>query len=102
MTALPKPPHRLLTVAEYAGLGEDERHRYELQDGSLIVSPSPTPDHGAALLALAQQIAPQLPDHLEVLLELDVETLGTSPVSSSPGRRSLCGSGWMSWWIDRA
>ncbi|MGI8308516.1 Uma2 family endonuclease [Saccharopolyspora sp. ASAGF58] len=73
MTAVPKTPHHLLTVAEYAELGEDDRHRYELQEGSLVVSPSPSPDHGAALLALATQIAPQLPRHLEQLLELDVD-----------------------------
>lgn len=73
MTAVPQTPHHLLTVAEYAELGEDDRHRYELQEGSLVLSPSPSPDHGAALLALATQIAPQLPDHLERLLELDVD-----------------------------
>ena len=36
-----RQPGRLLTVENYASLGEDERGRYELQEGSLVVSPSP-------------------------------------------------------------
>jgi hypothetical protein len=34
----------LYTVGEYAALGETE-HRTELQEGVILVSPSPTPDH---------------------------------------------------------
>jgi len=43
MTALPLPLGRLLTIADYAGLPEDDRYRWELQEGNLIMSPSPTP-----------------------------------------------------------
>ncbi|MGI9092850.1 MAG: hypothetical protein ACR2FF_05285 [Mycobacteriales bacterium] len=41
MTALPAPPGRLLTIAEFAALGEDDRYRWELQEGNLVMSPSP-------------------------------------------------------------
>ena len=45
MTAVPEPPGRLLTVDAYAALGEDDRYRSELQEGNLVISPSPAPDH---------------------------------------------------------
>lgn len=35
MTKLTQPPGRLLTVADYAALGEDDRSRCELQEGSI-------------------------------------------------------------------
>ncbi len=41
VTALPAPPGRLLTIAEFAALGEDDRYRWELQEGNLVMSPSP-------------------------------------------------------------
>ena len=40
MTALPQPPAQLLTVAEYAQLGETNTGYTELQEGNLIMSPS--------------------------------------------------------------
>lgn len=56
MTALPQPqvdgePH-LLTVAEYAALGETEPGYTELQEGRLLMSPSPRPVHNIASLEL--------------------------------------------------
>jgi len=39
VTAFPRPG-QLLTVAEYLALGEDEHQRYELQEGSLVMSPN--------------------------------------------------------------
>ncbi|GAB2872938.1 PDDEXK family nuclease [Lentzea nigeriaca] len=53
MTALPdRPPRRLpavatglLTVAQYAALGETEDGYTELVNGRLIMSPSPLADH---------------------------------------------------------
>ena len=40
MTALPHP-RRLLTVADYAALPEDNQYRWELLEGNLIMSPNP-------------------------------------------------------------
>lgn len=42
------PPDHLLTVGEYAALSEDETGRFELLEGNLVRSPSPSPDHRVA------------------------------------------------------
>jgi hypothetical protein len=47
MSALPQPG-RLLTIGDYAALPEDDQHRWELLEGSLLMSPSPTPRHMVA------------------------------------------------------
>lgn len=73
MTALPDRLSRLYTVAEYMQLGEDENGYTELVEGRLIVSPSPVPDHNFAGYKLATRVEPQLPDDLEVLLDMDVD-----------------------------
>jgi Uma2 family endonuclease len=83
VTAIPQQPGRLLTVEQYAALGEDERGRYELQEGSLVVSPSPRPHHAKAMGRLFLQLTQQMPDHLDVLLDIDVD-LELVPVSQ-PG-----------------
>lgn len=61
MTAVPLPPAHLLTVGEYAALGEDDSGRSELMEGNLVLSPSPSPDHNMAALRIALQLLPQLP-----------------------------------------
>ncbi|RZS43309.1 Uma2 family endonuclease [Herbihabitans rhizosphaerae] len=72
MTALPQPPH-LLTVAEFAALGEDETVRYELQEGVLVMSPSPAPDHNIASGELFFQVRPQLPPDLRAIQDTDID-----------------------------
>src|SRR5215470_14620360 len=59
VTAIPQPPGHLLTVREYACLGEDEHGRCELMEGNLLMAPSPTPDHMIALGRLYRQLARQ-------------------------------------------
>ncbi|UOZ08056.1 Uma2 family endonuclease [Amycolatopsis sp. WQ 127309] len=71
-------PDHLLTIEEYAALGETDSGFTELVEGRVVMSPSPIPDHNDALLELAQQVIPQLPDHLKVLLDTDVD-LGLAP-----------------------
>jgi len=73
MTTRPLPPTHLLTIDQYVALGEDEHGRTELQEGSIVMSPSPTPNHNVAALSLAMQLMPQLPAHLEVILAIDVD-----------------------------
>lgn len=72
MTAFPRPGHPL-TVDEYVALGEDEHQRCELQEGSLVMSPSPDPDHANAMGELYVQLRRQVPGNLEVLLDIDVD-----------------------------
>ena len=74
MTALSQPPGgRRLTVVEYARLDEDDRHRWELQEGNLVGSPSPSPHHMIAALELAVQLRTQLPKGLRVVVEVDID-----------------------------
>lgn len=73
MTALPAPPGRLLTIAEYAALGEDDRYRWELQEGNLVMSPSPSPRHMLASGELRDALTSQLPDGLRVIQDVDID-----------------------------
>ena len=56
MTALPQPG-KLLTIADYAALPEDEQRRWELLEGNLLMSPSPTPGHMIAVAQLYSLVA---------------------------------------------
>jgi hypothetical protein len=73
VTCLPEPPGHLLTIAEYAALGEDDRYRWELQEGNLVMSPSPTPRHMIASGELRDQLKAQLPPHLRVIQDVDID-----------------------------
>ena len=83
MTALPRTPGGLLTVADFAALPEDEGHRWELLEGNLLMSPSPRPRHMAASARFDRQLAPQLPSQLESVPDVDVD-LALSP-ADQPG-----------------
>lgn len=73
MTALPLPPAHLLTADEFAALPEDTGARYELQEGNIVMSPRPQPDHQLCIRRLSARLAEQLPDGFEVLPEVDVD-----------------------------
>jgi Uma2 family endonuclease len=73
MTALPSQPQRLLTVADYLVLPEDAEVRHELQEGILVMSPRPVPDHQLCLGRIYRRVEDQLPPDLEALLEVDVD-----------------------------
>ena len=87
MTALPLQPHRLLTVAEYAALPENGDVRYELQEGALVMSPSPLPEHQRCLRKLLRLVEDQLPEHLEVLPDVDVDLQLVAPTRPGFVRR---------------
>jgi Uma2 family endonuclease len=70
---VPEPPGRLLTVDAYAALGEDDRYRSELQEGSLVRSPSPVPDHMIVMGRLFVQLEEELPSDLQVIPDVDVD-----------------------------
>jgi Uma2 family endonuclease len=73
VTALDLPPGQLLTISEYAKLGEDDRYRWELQEGNLVLSPSPSPDHMLASGELRDQLKSQLPGTLVVIQDVDID-----------------------------
>lgn len=73
MTALPATPGRLLTVSDYAALGEDDGYRWELQEGNLVMSPSPSPRHMLASGELRDQLTSQLPRRLRVIQDVDID-----------------------------
>lgn len=67
------PPAHLLTAAQYAQLGETGWGYTELMEGRILVSPSPSAKHNIAGLALAMQLAPQLPGTVRVIQDVDVD-----------------------------
>lgn len=80
MTALPERASepfpgtdRLLTIAEYAELGEPDSGYTELVEGRILMSPSPTPRHNIASFELAVQLRQQLPRHLRAIQDVDID-----------------------------
>ncbi|WP_245822650.1 Uma2 family endonuclease [Lentzea waywayandensis] len=63
----------LLTVAQYAALGEVEAGYTELVEGRLIRSPKALADHNFACGNLIMQLAGQLPEDLQVTYAVDVD-----------------------------
>lgn len=61
------PFGRPLTVDDLPDL-PDDGHRYELLDGTLLVSPAPGFAHQSTLLRLAVQLVDSCPGHLQVMM----------------------------------
>jgi Uma2 family endonuclease len=87
MTSLPLPLDRLLTIAEYAEFGENERGRYELQEGRLVMSPNPAPDHMIALARMFAQLEGQLPARFRVVPDVDLDLQLAPPGQPGWSRR---------------
>ncbi|WP_219412374.1 Uma2 family endonuclease [Pseudonocardia nigra] len=88
MTALPQPEPRALplpmTVAEFVALPEtDHGRRYELQEGSIVMAPSPVPEHQLCQHALQLQLHDQVPPHLRIVPAVDIDLELAAP--SAPG-----------------
>ncbi|WP_026197498.1 Uma2 family endonuclease [Sciscionella marina] len=77
MTAVPSALTHPLTVTEFSELGEEEHGRWELQEGALVMSPSPTWPHNVAAGELFWQLRLQLPRRYRAILDVDVD-LGLS------------------------
>jgi Uma2 family endonuclease len=73
MTALARPAHRPLTVADYLAMGEDDQHRTELQEGNLVMAASATPRHMMAIGRLHARIEAQLPPTLVAVPDVDLD-----------------------------
>ncbi|MCA1655778.1 MAG: Uma2 family endonuclease [Pseudonocardiaceae bacterium] len=63
----------LLTIAEYAALGETKHGYTELVEGRMLRSPSPAFRRSRAMVRLCTQLTEQIPEDLELVLELDVD-----------------------------
>jgi Uma2 family endonuclease len=80
VTALPdRPPRRLpavaidlLTVAQYAALGEIEDGYMELVEGRLTMTPSPNPRHNIVLGELHAQLRTQVSEGFRVIPDIDI------------------------------
>jgi Uma2 family endonuclease len=73
----------LLTIGEYAELGETEHGYTELVEGRLLMSPSPAFRHSRAMGRLFVQLVNQASADLEVVQENDID-LGLAPIDE-PG-----------------
>ncbi|OZM84210.1 Uma2 family endonuclease [Pseudonocardia sp. MH-G8] len=62
-----------MSAAEFAALPEDAEARFELQEGALVMPPRPVPVRQDCLFELGSQLRPQVPAHLKMLLEVDVD-----------------------------
>jgi Uma2 family endonuclease len=87
MTIQPVAPPHLLTVAEYLAIGEIEPGYSELDEGRLLMSPTPVPDHNCAGLELAAQLHSQLPRGIEVIPAMDVDLQLAPPDAPGTVRR---------------
>ncbi|MFD5829199.1 Uma2 family endonuclease [Lentzea sp. NPDC060358] len=95
MTALPdQPPGRLpavptglLTVAQYAALGETEDGFTELVRGRLIMTPSPNPRHNIILGELHAQLRDQVPSTHRVIPDIDIDLQLAPPDEPGSVRR---------------
>jgi Uma2 family endonuclease len=81
VTALPQPgparrweiPDHLLTIEEYAALGETDSGFTELVEGRIVMSPSPSRRHNKAGYLLGDQLESQLPPELDFTPDIDVD-----------------------------
>ncbi len=88
MAALPLPPQRLpLTVADYVARREVSDVRYELQEGAVVMSPSPVPRHQRCVLRLGGRLEVQLPGDLDVFPDVDVDLQLVPPDQPGTVRR---------------
>lgn len=67
------PRPRLLSVAEYTGLGETDSGYTELQEGHLLRHPSSSPTHNIASYQLGFQLRGRLPAGLVVVPCVDID-----------------------------
>lgn len=80
-------PHRLMTVADYLEIGELESGYTELDEGRLLLSPSPTYRHGRANGKLWAALDAQLPSRLVSVPDVDVDLELSPPDAPGTVRR---------------
>jgi Uma2 family endonuclease len=75
----PIPHARSITVEEFDALPVDTSHRYEIENGLLLVNARPAPPHSRAIFRLMLQLHAQVPEGMEPFSELEAELVGRSP-----------------------
>jgi Uma2 family endonuclease len=75
----PIPHARSITVEEFDALPVDTSHRYEIENGLLLVNARPAPPHSRAIFRLMLQLHAQVPEVMEPFSELEAELVGRSP-----------------------
>lgn len=75
----PIPHPRSITVEEFDALPVDTSHRYEIENGVLLVNARPAPPDSRAIFRLMLQLHAQVPQGLEPFAELEAELIGRSP-----------------------
>jgi Uma2 family endonuclease len=83
MTALPQPEplpepeqpsfSRPYTVADYLALPENADRRFELQEGSLVMTPRPAWRHQKCIGELYAQLRTQIPGTADMAAEVDID-----------------------------
>jgi Uma2 family endonuclease len=84
MTVSPGLPFgRPLTIEDLASM-PDDGHRYELLDGTLLVSPAPSLPHQDVLFAIARLLHSACPPEFHVVLAPFAVTFGTRDTELQP------------------
>lgn len=85
MTASPMPFLHLqpMTAEEYAATPEVSDIDVELQEGKVVMCAKPIPSHQRGLFRFGQQLDPEVPDDLVLLMDVDVDLQLVPP--SAPG-----------------
>lgn len=81
MTAAVEFPDHLLSLEEFIGLPEDNSHRYELQEGVLIVSPRANSLHQRVQRRLMDVLNGQLPPEWEAVADVEIVTIPGYPAN---------------------
>jgi Uma2 family endonuclease len=63
---------RLLTIADYEALPEDELQRWELLEGNLVMAPSPTPHHNLVVARLHAELDAHVPGAFIAVPDIDL------------------------------
>ncbi len=81
MSELADLPRDLLSLEQWDALELDPTRRWELSEGTLNMSPSPTPWHQRISRRLTRLLEDHLPDGLEAVPEVEVITRAAFPPS---------------------
>ncbi|MCI4673507.1 Uma2 family endonuclease [Candidatus Mycolicibacterium alkanivorans] len=81
MSELAHLPRGLLTLEQWDALDLDRTRRWELSEGTLILSPRPHPRHQLISRRLTRLLEDHLPAGLEAVPEIEVTTSGAFPPS---------------------